>query len=552
MIDRIQDMISGFHPLVQLLLPEILLVLGATIILLTGLSRNLSKSASSLALLAVFFAIGATVLQSGDSAAANEVTSLRNSEFVSYVRLITLAITVLILLVNRHVPADDVRAEYFSLILFSVAGVSLVAIANNLIMLFLALELVSVPTYILIGLSRRDIHAQESAGKYFFLGAFAAAITLYGFSFLYGYAGTMTIFGPESIAAAFTKSGAQRDTLAMMGLLLSLGGLGFKVAAVPFHFYVADVYQGAASPITGMLGFVPKFAGFAAIINVLGLTGWHLGDQIFWLLWVLAVLTMTVGNTLALMQHNVKRMLAYSSVAHSGYMLVALAAGPAITNVKGDPLRDGISSLLFYIAAYGVMNLGCFAAFSYFRRAAEDDPDESVESLDDLAGAAREHPWATLGLSICVLGLMGFPLTAGFVGKFYIISSALSSTGSSITTMGAAHAGPMLALVIILALNAAVAAAYYLRILAACYLRKPATGITTARCHALQFGMATCALIVLGLFVKPVVLHRWSRSAASAVSSLAKVQKAVAMSTDERPPAGDRSERSPLTVSDAE
>lgn len=500
------------HPMIELLRPEIILVLGATLVLLAGLSKSLGRQSALIALVTIAVAIWQAHTLS-QSMPDQSVPSLHPGPLVWYARLITLAVGALIILVNRHVPDDAERGEYFALILFSLSGVSLVAIANNLGLLFLALELVSVPTYILIGLSRRDLHAQEAAGKYFFLGAFAAAITLYGFSFLYGYSGTMTMFGDGSLAEKLVQNpAALRDPLVLVGLLLSLGSLAFKIAAVPFHFYVADVYQGAASPVTGLLGFVPKFAGFLAIIQLLVMTGWRFGDEIFWLLWVLAAVTMIVGNTLALMQYNIKRMLAYSGVAHSGYMLVALVAGPILKDNPGSALRDGVAALLFYMSAYGVMNLGCFAALSFFRKPGQDDPDESAETTDDLAGSARTHPWATLALSLCVLGLMGFPLTGGFMGKLYIITSALSAGGDTTAGSPTAHQTAMYWLVVLLALNAAVAAAYYIRILAACYLRKPAA-VSPLRCGALRFSLAACAIVAVALFVRPGVLFDESKKA---------------------------------------
>src|SRR6185295_4034886 len=207
-------------------------------------------------------------------------------------------------------------------------------------------------TYILIGLSRRDARAQESTVKYFFLGALAAALTLYGFSFLYASTGTMRLFADEaggrSIATVLSVAGVGSNELTILGIMLALAGLAFKLAAVPLHFYVADVYQGAAAPVTGMLGFIPKFAGLVALTRLLSLGGWATGDAVFWVLWLLAALTMTVGNTLALWQNNVKRMLAYSGVAHTGYMLVGLAAGPGPDGAD-SPLRNGLTAVFFYI-----------------------------------------------------------------------------------------------------------------------------------------------------------------------------------------------------------
>lgn len=521
----------AMHPLIEILMPEVVLILGATLVLLAGLSRAASGRVVLFALVSIAVALWQATRLVDAPVEAVGLSSLHQGPLVWYARLITLSVGALIVLVNRHVPDEAERGEFFSLVLFSLAGISLVAVANNLVLFFLALELVSVPTYILIGLSRRDIRAQEAAGKYFFLGAFAAAITLYGFSFLYGYAGTMTMFGSSgSISASLSVPGALHDPLVLVGLLLSLAGMAFKIAAFPLHFYVADVYQGAASPVTGLLGFVPKFAGFLALIQLLTLTGWRFGDEIYWLLWAMAAVTMTVGNTLALMQHNIKRMLAYSGVAHSGYMLVAIVAGPTLASPERGPLRDGLAAVLFYMTAYGIMNLGCFTALTYFRKPGVDDPDESAETTDDLAGIARKHPWPALALSLCVLGLMGFPLTGGFIGKLYIISAALSAGGEVVAGASASRQIGMYVLVVILALNAAVAAAYYLRILASCYLKKATAPLTPLRCHALQFSLAICALIAIALFIRPGILFGESKRAVGEVSQLSRKTAVVATS----------------------
>jgi NADH-quinone oxidoreductase subunit N len=507
----------AMHPMLIALSPELMLIIGASLILIAGLGapRTGSRSGSTPSLslwLALITVAGVLHIAWRVSKLPPEpIWSLNQDTLVWYTRLIGLAIGFLILLVNHHVCEEGERSESTALILFSLAGVLLVANANDLILLFLALELVSIPTYILIGLSRRNIIAQEATGKYFFLGAFAAALNLYGFSFLYGAAGTMRLFGGEdtggSIYLTLCKPGAMHDSIVLLGMLFSLAGLTFKIAAVPLYFYVADVYQGAASPVTGLLGFIPKFAGFIALIRLFSLCGWAYGDTMFWLLWVLAAATMTVGNTLALMQHNVKRMLAYSSVAHSGYMLVALVAGPAILGgADASPMRNGLSAVLFYMAIYGVMNLGAFSALAFFRKAGPEGED-SAETIQDLGGSARRHPWACLALAVCVLGLMGFPLTSGFLGKVYVFSAALSSGGG-----GAGHMA-VVVLVVLGVINAAIGAAYYLRILASCYLGRSTESITPSRCVALRLGMALCAITVLALFFLPgLLLDRSSRA----------------------------------------
>jgi NADH-quinone oxidoreductase subunit N len=504
-------MILAVSPLFTGLMPEIILAIGASLILLLGLvsRRQDTHFASTLGLVFLMIALFAAWKLKADP--PEELVALNQDGLLAYARMVAYSLGILIVLANRHVPLPEERHEFFGLILFSIAGISSVAAANDLILLFLALELVSVPTYILIGLSRRSMQAQEATGKYFFLGAFAAAITLYGFSFLYGAAGTLQLVsrtaGEPSITTAFATHALAQNKLAQLGMLLVIAGLAFKLAAVPLHSYVADVYQGAAAPIAGMLGFVPKFAGFLGLIRILSLTGWAYGDSLFLMLAAMAVATMIVGNTLALMQHNVKRMLAYSSVAHSGYMLVALTAGPGTGEAfVNSPLRNGLAALLWYMAVYGVMNLGAFAALAWLRKPGEEEED-SAQTLDDLAGSARKHPWACLALSICVLGLMGFPLTGGFLGKFYIFSAAISSSADNARHM------TMLVLVIIGMLNSAIAAAYYLRIVATCYLDKPAEGVFSKRDSALAATLALCSIIVVTAFVRPTILFDQSKEA---------------------------------------
>ncbi len=516
-------------PMIELLLPEIVLLTGATLILLTGVSKTLSRSATLLAMLAIFGALGATYRHNNPellATAAASVDALNPGFFANYVRMIVLAVGLLIVFANRHVPEEGERAEFVALTLYSLAGVMLVALANNLILLFLALELVSVPTYILIGLSRRDIEAQEATAKYFFLGAFAAAITLYGFSFLYGATGQLRLFGADSISAWFIDGGSTalaNDGMFLLGVLLSIGGLAFKLAAAPFHFYVADVYQGAAATVTGMLGFVPKFAGMVAAIHIVGLTQWNLSGPVFWGLWVLAAVTMTVGNSLAFMQYNVKRMLAYSSVAHSGYMLMALLIGPG-QDGSGSAMRNGLAAILFYMAVYGIANLGAFCTLAWFRKPGRDDAYQSAELLEDLSGTGRTHRWAALALALCTLALMGFPLTGGFLGKLYIFGSVFASIGDQ-----PQHATALVVLVAIGALNAAIGAAYYLRIIASCYWDAPRDGrVAPTPCSALQAVWVVCGMLVPVLFFFPGTLAR------NAVSAAHDSQMKVAASKAER------------------
>jgi NADH-quinone oxidoreductase subunit N len=412
-----------------------------------------------------------------------------------------------------------------SMILLSLLGVLLTASANDWVVLFFAIELVSVPTYVLIALSRDDRRSPESSVKYFFLGALSAAILAYGLSFLYGASGTTTIysFGAGGAAAALSHEESLTSP-ALLGLLLVFGGLLFKIAAVPFHVYAADVYEGAASPVTGMLGFVPKIAGFVALIKVFSVYQWDLPTEFVWVVWLVAAATMTVGNVLALLQRNAKRILAYSSIAHTGYMLVALLVGPIAGR---GPMHDGVAALLFYIAVYGVMNLGAFAFLGAYQSRGKD-----VETLEDLAGFSAFAPAAALGLAICVFSLMGFPPTAGLIGKVYVFSSAF--------TLGRGHPlhGPLIALAILGVLNAAIGAAYYLRIVSAVYVGATRDDVQRVGGAPIRVGLVISAAGMLFLFAWPGGLAKAAKEATAVVHrSIRPVSTRITSESRALPPA---------------
>ncbi|UCE58359.1 MAG: NADH-quinone oxidoreductase subunit N [Phycisphaerales bacterium] len=488
------------------LAPELILLIGAGVVLLAGLMQSGRRGpwVSMLALLVVLLAFVTALRQSvPDGQAA--VLGLWLTPLTFYTRCIALGIGALIVLINWYQPVTEERGEYMAMILLSLLGVLLTASANDLVVLFFAIELVSIPTYVLIALSQTDQRASEASVKYFFLGAMAAAVLAYGLSFLYGVAGTTTIHTvTEGVATSTLPSGPDIGGLALVGVLLVFGGLAFKVAAVPFHVYAPDVYEGAASPVTGMLGFVPKLAGFIALIKIFSACNWDLPVVVWWIIWIVAAATMTAGNVLALLQRNVKRMLAYSSIAHTGYMLIAILVGP----VAGQgPMHDGVTALLFYIAIYGAMNLGAFALLTAFR-----SQGRPVETLEDIAGLAVRAPLATLAFAICVFSLMGFPPTAGFLGKVYIFSSAFS--------LDQPHPfhGPLIALAIIGVVNSAIAAAYYLRIVSAAYIGAEVDWPVRTGGIPVRLGLALCAIPMLIVFVWPAGLAGEAQSAAALVN----------------------------------
>jgi NADH-quinone oxidoreductase subunit N len=348
------------------------------------------------------------------------------------------------------------RAEFYAFFLFSITGLMLCASADGLIWLFLALELTSLPTYVMVTISSRRARSQEAGVKYFFLGALGAAIFLYGFVLMYGGTGATRF---TDIAHVLATDGMNSITLA--GAILAIIGLCFKIAAVPMHFYTADVYQGAAAPVSAMLAFVPKAAGFLAIMLLVttlaaagGENGSWLPESIRVLLWLIAALTMTVGNVMALLQKSVKRLLAYSSIAHSGYMLVGIIAGPG----DGTFANNGLAAVLFYLLCYGVMNVGIFGVVACLERKGKEGYTE-VENFDDLRGLCARYPLLGWSMVICGLSLLGMPPLLGFWAKVPLFTSAIS-------------AGEIM-LVLVLAVNSAIAAYYYLALVRVPLLTDP-------------------------------------------------------------------------------
>lgn len=367
--------------------------------------------------------------------------------------------------IDRGRKFDSIRSnrgEFYAFLLFSLTGLMLCASADDLIWLFLALELTSLPTYIMVSISTSKARSQEAGVKYFFLGAFAAAIFLFGFALLYGATGTTTLFAADGHPSILTALAAQSahggiGVIATLGLILAVVGIAFKIAAVPMHFYAADVYQGASTTVAAFLAFVPKFAGILALLLILSVVGWTHGhhgtalpEALRLTLWAMAALTMVIGNAMAILQSSVKRMLAYSSVAHSGYMLVGLIAGPGGPNA---PIaHNGLAAVLFYMLCYGFMNLGAFAVLACVEKKAKGGLGEEIETVDDLRGLCATNPVLGWTMVLSAGSLLGLPPLLGFFGKFFLFTSAIA-------------AGEIV-LVVIMGLASAIAAFYYLRLVA--------------------------------------------------------------------------------------
>jgi NADH-quinone oxidoreductase subunit N len=454
----VPEVFDQIHRTASLLVPELLLLATMCVMFVGGplLVNDAGQAAPGLrhrwGILSLA-AIGvAWTIWFGGSLELQQGSLFGIDHLVWYTRGLSLSAGILLTLVMWNQLDDAYAAEGHACLLAILAGTNLVAAADDLVSLFLCLELVSIPTYLILFLPRRDRLGRESAIKYFLLSVFSSALMLYGMSWLYGVAGSTNL---DAIRTALELStGTEGNGLLSLAFALLLAGLCFRIAAVPFHFYAPDVFLGTTPANAALLSFVPKVVGFVALFRLLPLTGageslqaWLPNSPAKLLLAVLAVATMFVGNLMALRQKHLYRLMAYSSIAHAGYMLVGLAVGDRGT-------VPGSEAILFYLAIYGLMTIGVFALLSAVRRS-----DRPVELVDDLRGLNRDHPAVALLLAVCLFSLTGLPPTAGFLGKLNIFLAAWSD-GSTIGRNLAA----------IMAINAAIGAWYYLRLIAVMFL----------------------------------------------------------------------------------
>ena len=359
-----------------------------------------------------------------------------------FICIFTISSALAILLSVEYNEREGIRAgEYYALILFCTVGMILLASSTDMIMIFLGIEIVSICLYVLAGIRRNDQRSNEAALKYFLLGAFATGFLLYGMTLVYGSTGSTNLF---KIAEFVKNPSAQSNPLLMMGLVLLVIGFGFKVASVPFHMWAPDVYQGAPTPVTAFMAVGPKAAAFAAFFRVFADAFPEMSSSWEMLLSIIAVLSMFVGNLGAIMQTNIKRMLAFSSISHAGYILMAVIAKNSL----------GSSSLLFYMLSYAFMTFGVFGIVIILGRKGE----ENLE-IKNYSGLAYKHPVIALSMTIFLLSLGGLPPFAGFVAKFYLFSAAIQEG--------------LLTLVIIAVLNSAISFYYYLKVVVFMYMKEP-------------------------------------------------------------------------------
>lgn len=421
----------------------------------------------------------------------------------------------LVLTVARYPLAA--APEYVGSLLLAVVGLMLLASANELVLLFVSLELISIPTYVMLYVDRRGGSSAEAAAKYFFLSILASGLLLYGLSFVYGIAGATDLGAVRDKLSS--SDGLRGAGLVGVALVLVVAGLGFKTTAVPFHFYAPDVYQGTTHANAAFLSVMPKAAGLIALARLLLALAPAGASDACRLVMVLAVLSMTVGNLLALWQDNVRRLLAYSAIAHAGYLLLALSVAMA---AGGQSMRwDAVASLLFYLAAYALATLGIFAALAYLGRS-----DQQINDVDELAGLARAFPVTSAALAVCLLSLTGVPPLAGFWGKLAVFAGALE-VDPAVVGLPISRTW-FVALAVVGVVNAAVAAAYYLRILSVVYFRLPRGVLRAQGGQAARVAALACALATIGVGLSSGPLWRAATRASQSVRVEAPAPDVVA------------------------
>ncbi|WP_170763340.1 NADH-quinone oxidoreductase subunit NuoN [Ruegeria lacuscaerulensis] len=450
-------------------LPEIVVITGACVLLILSLfvrpERGYILDLAAIAVVLVAAALTWALADQNLLVYSGMFASDRYSAFFKAIFYISTVLT--LLLSRRYVEIERVqRGEYNVLLLFALSGMMIMASANDLLSIYVGLELMALCTYVLTGLLRREVRSNEAALKYVILGAVSTGVFLYGVSLIYGLTGTTEL---DALATAVTAS--QRDPGLLLAVVFIVAGLVFKVGAVPFHMWVPDVYEGAPTPITAFMSVGPKAAGFAVILRVV-LNPLLAATDVWIVVAVIAVFTMALGSFVALVQDNIKRLLAYSSIAHSGFVLLGIVAGGP----------DGAASVMLYLLIYTFMNIGIFAAVIAMRSEVGRG-----EAIDDFSGLSRSHPALALSMLLFLFALAGIPPTAGFFAKFYVLVALIE--GGHVTIS------------VIAVLLSVVAAYFYIRIVMVIYMRDPAGKFELAFTPGLKLALAIAVVgtIVIGL-----------------------------------------------------
>ncbi len=455
------------------MMPEIALLCFALFALIVDLIVKKKEVIALISIISVFV-VGYMLTGSSGEVFSGMFISDGYSIFFKMIFLVSLMLSILLSI--KYIRLEGVNlGEYYSLMLFSTLGMMIMASAGNLIVLYLGLELMALSTYILTGFLRYEIRSNEAALKYFLLGAFASAFLLYGISLTYGLTGTTDLKG---IATYLINNRIETNPALVFSMLLLIVAMSFKIAAVPFHMWAPDVYEGAPTPITAFMSVGPKAAGFAILGRVFTMAFGIYSVEWTTVIIPIAILTMAVGNILAISQTNIKRMLAYSSIAHAGYALIGIIAGG----------ENGISSMMNYLFIYAFMNIGAFAIVTILK-----SEGFAGEDLSDYEGLAKTHPLASALMLIFMFSLTGIPPTAGFIGKFYLFMSAINAEYTW--------------LAIVAVIFSAISAFFYLRVVMYMYMREPKGEVTLSTSMPLSIAIAitSLAVLIIGIFPSSIV-----------------------------------------------
>jgi NADH-quinone oxidoreductase subunit N len=500
------DAVRAIQSLYPLVAPELMLLAGACALFVAAAfvrpvdgdleSRKERGSAWAVGAIAtILLAVAFWIPQFSARAEAPAANMVRFDMLAWYTKGLSLFAAFFVALLSWRRVSPSFGGEYYGCLLIVAAGLNFIGMANDLVGLFLALELVSIPTYVLLYLARRDEKGQEAALKYFLLSIFSSAVFIYGLTFLYGVCGSTNL---EVVRASLLGSEAiHLKELLLLSMVLVVAGLSFRITAVPFHFYAPDVFAGTSLPMAAFLSFVPKIAGFVALFRLVA--GVMLAPpetlpagsgppslELATMLGILATATMFAGNMIALVQTDVRRLLAYSGVAHGGYMLLALSVGQ-----PSELAVPAVQAVLFYLTAYGAMTVGVFAVLN-----ATSSRDAPIETLDDLRGLSTQRPVLAAAMGLFLFSLIGLPPTAGMMGKLQILLALWSKNSSTFWFLA-----------VLLAVNAAISAVYYIRVLLAVY--SGTAERTAPRTDAASVVVvAICAALTLGLFFFPAIVMR--------------------------------------------
>ena len=481
------------------ILPELVLTAGALLVLIADVALPRSSrgmlSWITMAVIAATFVSLTPFIDTRVEVAHGLLAVDRFALFFKALFLIAAALTVL--MSTRYLEVEGASpGEYYFLVLCATLGMMVMAGGIDLITIFIGLETMAISFYILAGFIKPNQRSNEAAVKYFLLGAFSLGILLYGMSIMYGLSGTTSLRAMAPILTGF--SGEARDPRLVLAIILVVAGVGFKIAAVPFHMWAPDVYEGAPTPITAFLSVGSKAASFAMLVRIFleGLPGSSADWRI--LFWMLSIVTMTVGNLAALTQTNMKRMLAYSSIAHAGYLMIGVVAGT----------ERGVSAMLIYLLIYTFMQLGAFAVIVMLRRR-----DVIGDELKDFSGLAFRQPFAAFAMLLFMLSLGGIPPTAGFMGKFWLFGAAIDSGYYWLAVIGV--------------LNSAISLYYYVRLVVFMYLKKETIGSEPTSTPALTFTLAVAVVATLVLGVYPRLLFEVAEASARTLGAAGGVLNAL-------------------------